>query len=256
VDILHWDIHRKPPRIPATAVELIMALDILSTRDSKVRLPFGAEVSLLTSVYLHFALLLAVQASYAWVYAHSPYLRQAIVVPTLYRLIVWALPPCVLLMASDIHPLDYLRLRKNLLRGCAWGAAIGLGIVGISLLGTYFQRGHCRMDLAFGWNRWIGPVLLVGLSEEVLFRGYFLRKLAERTAFWKANLVQAALFLGIHVPGWILLGHFRFPGAAMSVAGVFGLALLVGYVLRRTECLWACMIVHSFNNFASFAIHS
>ncbi len=38
--------------------------------------------------------------------------------------------------------------------------------------------------------------------EELLFRGFFLRKLASRIEFWRANLVTTIMFLAIHYPLW------------------------------------------------------
>jgi uncharacterized protein len=207
-----------------------------------------------TAIYSHFVLLLVVQTAYAWAYVHSPYLRRAVVVLTLFRLTTWTLPACLALLASGINPVDYLKLRKSARKGLVWGTAIGQVIVLGNLFGARILRGGWQMRLDFGWNLWVGPVLLVGLSEEVLFRGYFLRQLAERSAFWKANAIQAALFLGIHIPGWLLMGQFRFPGAVQQCAYVLGMALVLGYTLRKTDSLWAWMLIHSFSNFSSFAI--
>jgi uncharacterized protein len=209
---------------------------------------------LVLAVFAHFALLLAVQTAYAWAYVHSPYLRGAVVLPTLFRLITWTLPPCLVLLARGVNPIDYFKLRKNVRKGLAWGVAVGLILVAGYLLGTYFLQGHWRMNLGFGWNLWVGPVMLVGLSEEVLFRGYFLQILAERTRFWKANLIQSILFLAIHVPGWLLLGQFGFPGAMRQCAFILGVALGLAYVLRKTNSLWACMLIHSFNNLSTFMV--
>jgi membrane protease YdiL (CAAX protease family) len=147
-----------------------------------------------------------------------------------------------------------LKLRKNKLKGIAWGTSVGLIIVAGNLIATFVLSGHWRFNPDIGLNRWIGPVLLVGFSEDLVFRGFFLQEFARRTTFFKANLLQAFLFLLIHFPGWILLNQFQFPGIFQRIVTLMVFALVAGWVLRKSNSLWACMLIHSFNNFSSFAI--
>lgn len=208
----------------------------------------------LVLVFLHFLLVCCVQSVYAWTYIHSSSLRNGVIIPTLFRLATWTLPVFVVLLFARTDPFDFLRLRKDARRGFAWGAVIGLAIVGLNWLGAGLSQQRWGINLDFGLNLWIGPVLLVGLSEEVLFRGFFLRKLAERISFLRANLLQASLFLLIHVPGWALLGKFTHPAIIYSACYILGMGLLLGFVLKKSNSLWGCMAIHSLSNFASFAI--
>lgn len=212
------------------------------------------ERASLVPVFLHFLLVGSVQSVYAWSYIHSSSLRNGVIIPTLFRLATWTLPVFVVLLFARTDPFDYLRLRKDLRRGFAWGAVIGLTIVGLNWLGAGLSKQRWDIILDFGLNLWIGPVLLVGLSEEVLFRGFLLRKLTERISFLRANLFQASLFLLIHVPGWAFLGQFRYPAIIHPACYVFGLGLLLGFVLKKSNSLWGCMVIHSLSNFASLAI--
>jgi len=66
--------------------------------------------------------------------------------------------------------------------------------------------------------------LLIGIIEEIPYRGFMLQKLAERLGFWRANLITSLLFLAIHLPGWIALQ------------------------------LWAPILTHSANDFLSFVV--
>jgi uncharacterized protein len=203
-------------------------------------------------VWLHFVLLLALQSAYAWSYVRSPWLRTAILVPVMLRLVIWTLPVLAFLALEGRPVLDYLKLREHALRGVVWGVAVGVLILAGNVAAHCVLSGSCRVSFDIGLNRWVGPVALVGLSEEVAFRGFFLQKLAERAGFARANTLQALLFVLIHLPGWILLGQFHLPGALRLVGSVSLVALFTGWLLRRTRSLWTCMIVHSFNNLASF----
>jgi uncharacterized protein len=202
----------------------------------------------------HYLLLCGAQAAYARAYVNSPALRDGIVLPILWRLIIWTFPVFLLLFLSRINPFHYLMLLRNARRGLSWGILIGAAIVVVTIVGTGATTGRLSLNLNLGANRWIGPILLVGLSEEVLFRGFFLQKFSELTTFARANLIQAVLFLLVHFPGWMMLGAFRGPAIVQNIACVFGLGLFLGFVLRKTHSLWACMVIHSLNNFASLVI--
>jgi membrane protease YdiL (CAAX protease family) len=196
----------------------------------------------------------SVQAGYAWAYVHSHSLRSGVIVPTLFRLATWTLPVFMVLFLSRTDPFDYLKLRKVARRGFTWGVVIGMIIVGLNWIGAGLWNHRWNINFDLGLNLWIGPVLLVGLSEEVLFRGFFLQKFAELTSFARANLLQAFLFILIHVPGWALMGQFNSPAIVHPICYVFGIGLVLGYVLKKSNSLWACMVIHSFSNFASFGI--
>lgn len=114
--------------------------------------------------------------------------------------------------------------------------------------------GGLAFDPAFAWGKWISGVLLVGFSEEIVFRGFVLQRLAEKLAFGRANLLTALLFCLVHVPRWIRDG--RSPGLGLLAAALFLVAfsLLLGWALRKSGSLWACILAHSLNNFTSFAL--
>jgi membrane protease YdiL (CAAX protease family) len=205
-------------------------------------------------LWLHFVLLLAAQAAYALAYVNSPYLRTAILVPQLFRLAVWTVPVLLFLALEKRPVLDYLKLRRDALRGAAWGVVFGVLILAGNVVVHFAMSGSWQLDFRIGAQRWVGPVALVGLSEEVAFRGFFLQKFSERMGFARANLLQALLFLLMHLSGWILLGQFRFPSVFRLTGSVLLFALFSGWLLRRSRSLWACMIAHSFNNLASFVV--
>jgi membrane protease YdiL (CAAX protease family) len=69
--------------------------------------------------------------------------------------------------------------------------------------------------------------------EEVVFRGLVLQRAGEYMGFWKANALSAGLFVGVHVPGWIF-SRGPLPGIVSSAAFVLVLALVLGYLPKRT----------------------
>lgn len=162
------------------------------------------------------------------------------------KLSIWTVP--VLLLVS----LDYLRLRRGWRRGVAYGLGLGC-VVSLYLLAIDF-RGGLGFDPGFAWGKWVSGVLLVGFTEEVVFRGYLLQKLAERLSFGRANLLTSVLFCLVHVPRWIRDGRSVGLGLAAAALFLVAFALLLGWVLRRSGSLWACILAHSIVNFTSFAL--
>lgn len=83
---------------------------------------------------------------------------------------------------------------------------------------------------------WAGVFLLVGFSEEYVFRGYPLFTLSTGMRFWPAALLLSALFGAIHLNngGEDWLGAFT--------AGLIGLFFCL--TLRRTGSLWFAIGAH------------
>lgn len=195
-----------------------------------------------------------VHAAYSYEYAHSSFLQSSLISQIVLRLGLWTLPVLVYLAFSGINPIGYLKLNKNVLSGVLWGVIIGAGILGINMLKVYVLSGQISINLDIDRNFWWKGIILVGLSEEVVFRGFILQKVNEGTGFWVANCINAVLFVLVHVIGWVLLNQFStFKFRDMAVLFVF--AFLQGFVLKKTKSLWACMIIHSFNNFTSVVIN-
>jgi hypothetical protein len=200
------------------------------------------------------ALLILAQTAYAYAYLHLRVLRASAILQIAFRLITWTFPVVVHLMDSPKGVLDFLKLRSGKLSGVTWGCAVGIVLVAVNLLAAYLMKGQVRINFHLGGAIWWKAIALVGLSEEVVFRGYLLREFAGRARFWKANLAQTALFLIIHFPGWILSGQFHFPAILHMGGYILGAGLFLGMMWKKTNSLWTCMLIHSASNFCSLAI--
>lgn len=78
---------------------------------------------------------------------------------------------------------------------------------------------------------------LVGVSEEVFFRGYLQATLSQGIGFWPAAVILAICFGALHLAN---PGEAKF-GALM--AGAFG--LVAAFSLRRTGSLWFAIGMHA-----------
>lgn len=179
-----------------------------------------------------------------------------IIVKNSIKYIVWTVPVFVLLKyVYKANPISYLKLNHNLISGLTWGIVIGIFIVIYHVIRNYIM-GDGKFDFNIDIYTWIHRIILIGLTEEVVFRGFILQKLQAEIEFRYANALSSVLFVLIHFPKWYMSGILSFEKITyfiLSTVFVLGFGLLQGYVLKRTKSLWACMIIHSFNNLISTA---
>lgn len=91
-------------------------------------------------------------------------------------------------------------------------------------------------------------VLLIGfltpVGEEYVFRGFILHSLAARMAPHRANLVTSALFAACHISVWML----PLAAGVYTMAQIFLLSCVLGWVTLRFRSLGPAILVHCLNN--------
>ena len=134
------------------------------------------------------------------------------------------------------------------------GCLFGFGMVSLLLLAS-MAGGHASVDgLALHGAElgkylaiWLGGMLLVGVSEELLFRGYALRSLTGGMGFWPAALLLSLAFGGIH------LGKPMENVPDILNIVVLGLALC--YSVRQTGALWFAIGFHAAFDFFALSFY-
>ncbi len=157
---------------------------------------------------------------------------------------------CALCASSLMVWLDGRRLRevglapRRRLREFAGGAAVGVVMITLLVAGLVITGG-ARLELpvvsagaALGWGlAWAAAAVLVGLFEEIAFRGYLFVTLREDYGFWTATVAVAVLFT---------LAHGVNPGEnplGMLTAGLASVLFCLG--IRRTGALWWAIGCHA-----------
>ena len=164
------------------------------------------------------------------------------------RLQVWVVPVVLSLRQVDrIEPLGYLKLRRHAGRGMV----VALAVTALNLAGSVARFGPPHLSMqALTWNSVLGTSFLVGFIEEIPYRGFMLQKFTERLGFWMATVLTSALFVAIHVPGWVALHMLTIDRAA----SIFIFAVVMAIVFRYSRSLWAPIIAHSANDCMSFLL--
>jgi membrane protease YdiL (CAAX protease family) len=132
----------------------------------------------------------------------------------------------------------------------AWliGLALGLTILTTSVMSVIqaskggkaalpegSEQGLMRLLATPAWFRW-AVVLTAGITEEIMFRGYPIERLAEMTGkLWLAALIPLVVFTLAHMGGWTL---------SHMVGVLFGGGILTGLYLWQRDLI-ACMIAHA-----------
>ena len=94
--------------------------------------------------------------------------------------------------------------------------------------------------------------LLVGFSEEVMFRGVLFGALRERMRPWPAILWTTGAFGLVHVLNGFLTGSFVL--AMMQALAAFCTGLMLMAILLRTGSLWVAILVHALWDCATFLV--
>lgn len=99
----------------------------------------------------------------------------------------------------------------------------------------------------------LDQLYLVGLPEEVFYRGYLQTRLADWLGSRAGYLLSALIFGLAHVVGRVQQHGIDYLGPAMVVgAGALAGALVFGYALLRTRSLYPSIVAHiATNMFAS-----
>ncbi|MBP9723023.1 MAG: CPBP family intramembrane metalloprotease [Gammaproteobacteria bacterium] len=157
-------------------------------------------------------------------------------------------------MTLKKNPLKYLKLQNNIKQGVIVGVALGVALCILRCLILYYLNNTFSISLDLPISIWLNIILLVGLSEEIVFRGCLLQKIEAISTFLAANLISTILFIIMHLPVWIIGQNLGIIEILQNTSSILWLSLLLGFVLKKSKSLWACMIIHSFNNFMSLAI--
>jgi membrane protease YdiL (CAAX protease family) len=113
-------------------------------------------------------------------------------------------------------------------------------VLGAIPLASLFKAQDLSLTRIIPWTPWILIYVLAnGAMEELLFRGLFLQKLEPFFGKFFSNFFVAVIFSIIHLSG-NLTGDER-----IFVAFLFPFALLLGYIMQKTDSVWGSILFHA-----------
>ncbi|MDR0491200.1 MAG: CPBP family intramembrane metalloprotease [Oscillospiraceae bacterium] len=119
------------------------------------------------------------------------------------------------------------------------------------LLGGFFHQG--------GLSFVIDPdalitVLFVGITEEMVFRGWLLNATVKDMPGWLAVLINAALFLIIHFPRWIQEGIFISTFTSFNFIGIVALSVVFSVSFLKSKNLLVPITMHMLYDLMMFVL--
>lgn len=173
---------------------------------------------------------------------------------------LWFVPVYAYLRYVDrINPFRYLKLSTPVPpHRLLYAAIIGVIYVMVLLVNAAALGGDIRALTQASLLESLTVLLSVlfsPFSEEVVFRGFVLPKLAQRYPFWGANIVSALLFSAMHLPHWLWMRGLQ-PSVLRDVVSVFATGCVLGYLRNRSQSLWPCIVLHVINNYVVAIISS
>jgi membrane protease YdiL (CAAX protease family) len=151
-----------------------------------------------------------------------------------------------------------LFINKRTLHQAGFGIVLGLVAISGAILILYVLGG-CEIN-GFSWHdisltRVLGLVLasfvvmsIVGMTEELIMRGYIMGNLMEKVKPMSAILISSLLFM---------LMHLLNPGINLiAVTNIFLAGILLGLAFYRSGSLWLPIGLHFSWNFAQNGIYS
>lgn len=208
------------------------------------------------ALILHFIIFYAVWACWAiWI---RPAMKDAMGDTLLFeclaesvKVLVWVVPALLLVkrfepemfvglrpMFTNKVPLKWVLLWTLLFTALSGGRPIAAGIAGGTL--------HISPDVLSKASVYL---IAVGIAEEGVFRGWLLNATAKGVTDWKAILLNAVLFLSIHIPGWYHKGVLVSAFTGFGFLSIMLFSVLVSICFLKHKNLLLPVFLHMLYDF-------
>lgn len=119
-----------------------------------------------------------------------------------------------------------------------------------ALVVMFVGFGHFRINPSFALVRETVFYLVVGLVEELVYRGWAMNAFSAFMSERKANLYAALFFVALHWPAYIIryfvTGTFLGIQLLQQSVLVLVMGLLFGYMFRKNKSIWTPLLLHAY----------
>lgn len=159
------------------------------------------------------------------------------------KVFIWTVP--ALLLIHRFSNELYFSFKELFRKPEKWGS-IGLFVLFFLLFHALnIISNKKNIDLSGAATpRLIGTVLFVGLTEEVVFRGWLLNGFLQKMTRWKALALNAVLFVLIHLPLWIYSGDFVTIFMSGGFLTIAALSLAFSWIFIESKSLFPPIFLH------------
>lgn len=122
------------------------------------------------------------------------------------------------------------------------------------LAGVIIQSGKISVSGTFGYSSLI-VVLFVGITEELVFRGWLLNGTLGVKRKWLPVTINALMFLAIHFPIWLYSGSFIDNFKNMSFLCVVVLSFIFSYAFLKSKNILVPVFLHMYWDLLMFLLY-
>lgn len=201
-----------------------------------------------STIFGYYALLLGIWfASELMLYPvidRSFSLIQSEMIENVYKSVIWFVPAFLLIKKYNDElaiELDEMLKPKKMLRTVGPFVLLFLAYI---LFGQFIRLGHLGISENFKPILLIGSVLVAGIAEEVVFRGFILNALVTKMKKWPAMLITALLFLVVHFPIWMYHGIFVSNLLTGTFVLIMALSVLFSWAFLKSKTIFVPILLH------------
>ena len=164
------------------------------------------------------------------------------VIGAIIKLLVWTLPAVLLIRHFDNDM--WVGLKEMFTTRPKWfKEAPLLLLVFTPVLQSLVHNGTVAMHPDFAPISLIGAVVFVGITEELVFRGFLLNTFLKKMKMQHAVALDAILFLFIHYPIWIYRG-FGVSEILLASIMVPVLSVFFAFSFIKTRSIFVPIVLH------------
>jgi membrane protease YdiL (CAAX protease family) len=117
-------------------------------------------------------------------------------------------------------------------------------LVFVPLISAVFLHGEVAVRPNFEPVSLVQGVVFVGITEEIVFRGFLLNVFLKKMKVWKAVVLDALLFALIHYPIWIYFG-FDITTILLNSVQILPISALFAFSFIKTKNIFVPIAIHS-----------
>lgn len=170
------------------------------------------------------------------------------------KLLVWTLP--AILLISYFQNDMQIGLKEMFTTKPKWFKdAPVLLLVFVPVLRAFLAHRMIAVAPDFDPTRLIGGVLFVGITEEMVFRGFLLNAFLKKLEMKRAIALNEVFFVLIHYPIWIYNG-LGVTAILTSSISVFVIGAFFSYSFIKTRNIFVPIVLHMVWNLLVIALYT
>ena len=158
---------------------------------------------------------------------------------------VWVLPAfCLVRYFSDEAYIGLKDMFTNQVKLFQY-FPVYLGLTLYLIIASMIFKGGIAVSDSFSYGNLI-DVLFVGITEEMVFRGWLLNVTVSENRKWLPIMINAVMFLLIHFPIWIASGVFIDSFTSLNFLCVPALSIIFSWTFIKSKSIWIPITLHMY----------